>query len=337
MGLAQACFDLAIAHARRRRQFGRAIAEFQAIQFKLADMAMEIELARTMVLKAAWLRDEGRPYTREASMAKVFASKRPSARPIRPCRSTAGPASSKERRRPLLAPGEDQRDRGGHKRDQPPGHRPLLAGRRPAGRPATGPAVTGSPSVWSEAGAPAPLVPTHARPESEPFRASAAHNQALVEDLRQRLRRAQEGGPARSRERHQARGKLLVRERIARLLDPDTPFLEPLATRGRGHVRGRGAGGGHRHRGRLRLRADGAGRGQRRHRQGRHLLPLTVKKHLRAQEVALENHLPCVYLVDSGGAFLPLQAEVFPDREHFGRIFYNQARLSAQGIPQIAP
>jgi acetyl-CoA carboxylase carboxyltransferase component len=196
--------------------------------------------------------------------------------------------------------------------------------------------VTAPASVWSDSGALAPTIPTHVKPESEPFRANAAHNRALVEDLRRRLRRAQEGGPARSRERHQARGKLLVRERIARLLDPDTPFLElsPLAAGGMyedevpagGIVTGVGSVSG---RTVLIVANDATVKG------GTYY-PLTVKKHLRAQEVALENRLPCVYLVDSGGAFLPLQAEVFPDREHFGRIFYNQARLSAQGIPQIA-
>src|SRR6267378_1346471 len=114
----------------------------------------------------------------------------------------------------------------------------------------------------------------------------------LVDELRGKLAKVREGGPARARDRHLAAGKLLPRQRVETLLDAGTPFLEIGA--------------------------------------------LTVKKHLRAQEIALENHLPCIYLVDSGGAFLPRQDEVFPDRDHFGRIFYNQARLSALKIPQLA-
>jgi len=160
--------------------------------------------------------------------------------------------------------------------------------------------------------------------------------QVLLDDLRARMAVAAEGGTETSRERHVKRGKLLPRDRIARLIDPDTPFLElsPLAAdgvyddpvpaagilTGIGRVAGRDC---------VVIANDATVKG------GTYY-PLTVKKHLRAQEVALENHLPCLYLVDSGGAFLPLQDEVFPDREHFGRIFYNQARLSAAGISQIA-
>ncbi|WP_223158998.1 carboxyl transferase domain-containing protein [Microcella alkalica] len=159
---------------------------------------------------------------------------------------------------------------------------------------------------------------------------------ALVEELQTTLATAALGGPERSRERHVARGKLLPRERIDALLDEGSPFLElaPLAAHGLYDGEAPGAG-----------VIAGIGLVH-----GRHVLvisndatvkggtyfPLTVKKHLRAQEVALENRLPCVYLVDSGGAYLPLQAEVFPDRDHFGRIFFNQARMSAAGIPQIA-
>ncbi len=165
---------------------------------------------------------------------------------------------------------------------------------------------------------------------------NASAMRALVDDLRARLARAARGGPERSRERHVARGKLLPRERIDALLDEGSPFLElaPLAATGLyddeapaagviagiGLVHGRHV---------LVISNDATVKG------GTYF-PLTVKKHLRAQEVALENRLPCVYLVDSGGAYLPLQAEVFPDRDHFGRIFFNQARMSAAGIPQIA-
>src|SRR5208283_3833806 len=143
------------------------------------------------------------------------------------------------------------------------------------------------------------------------------------------------GGPESARKRHTERGKLLVRERVKALLDPDTPFLElsTLAAHGLYDNDAPGA-----------SMVTGIGRISGREAvivandatvKGGTYYPLTVKKHLRAQEIALENRLPCVYLVDSGGAFLPLQAEVFPDREHFGRIFYNQAVLSAAGIPQI--
>ncbi|MFP5290028.1 MAG: acyl-CoA carboxylase subunit beta, partial [Actinomycetes bacterium] len=165
---------------------------------------------------------------------------------------------------------------------------------------------------------------------------NAAAMRALVDDLQQRLATAALGGPERSRERHVARGKLLPRERIDALLDDGSPFLElaPLAATGLYDDEAPGAG-----------VIAGIGLVHGRHVlvisndatvKGGTYLPVTVKKHLRAQEVALENRLPCVYLVDSGGAFLPLQAEVFPDRDHFGRIFYNQARMSAAGIPQIA-
>jgi 3-methylcrotonyl-CoA carboxylase beta subunit len=159
---------------------------------------------------------------------------------------------------------------------------------------------------------------------------------ALAEELRKKLADAALGGPEKSRERHVARGKLLPRERIDQLLDDGSPFLEiaPLAANGMYNDEAPGAG-----------VIAGIGLVH-----GRHVLvisndatvkggtyyPMTVKKHLRAQEIAFENRLPCIYLVDSGGAFLPKQDEVFPDRDHFGRIFYNQARLSAAKIPQIA-
>jgi 3-methylcrotonyl-CoA carboxylase beta subunit len=173
-------------------------------------------------------------------------------------------------------------------------------------------------------------------PNSREFRANAAAMRALVEELQQRRMEAAAGGPEKARERHLSRGKLLPRERVMRLVDPGAPFLElsPLAANGMYDDAIHGAG-----------LITGIGRIEGRECvivandstiKGGTYYPLTVKKHLRAQEIARENHLPCIYLVDSGGANLPHQTEVFPDREHFGRIFYNQARLSAAGIAQIA-
>ena len=177
---------------------------------------------------------------------------------------------------------------------------------------------------------------TRVRPNDPEFQANAAHMDGLVRELRARRAEAMQGGPPASRTRHTERGKLLVRDRVDALLDPGSPFLElsPLAATelydndapGAGIVTGLGAVAG---RTTVIVANDATVKG------GTYY-PLTVKKHLRAQEVALENHLPCVYLVDSGGAFLPKQDEVFPDRDHFGRIFYNQARMSAAGIPQVA-
>ena len=171
---------------------------------------------------------------------------------------------------------------------------------------------------------------------SDTYLANATAQRALVDELRERLATAALGGPERSRQRHVARGKLLPRERIDELLDDGSPFLElaPLAAGGHydGDAPGAGviAGIGLVHdRPVLVISNDATVKG------GTYF-PLTVKKHLRAQQVALENHLPCIYLVDSGGAYLPMQDEVFADRDHFGRIFYNQARMSAAGIAQIA-
>jgi 3-methylcrotonyl-CoA carboxylase beta subunit len=171
---------------------------------------------------------------------------------------------------------------------------------------------------------------------SNEFRANQAAMRALVEDLERRRAKAAEGGPARARERHLARGKLLPRERVMTLIDPGTPFLElsPLAADGLYDDAIHAAG-----------IITGVGRVSGRECvivcndstiKGGTYYPMTVKKHLRAQEIARDNRLPCIYLVDSGGANLPHQTEVFPDREHFGRIFYNQATLSAAGIAQIA-
>jgi len=171
---------------------------------------------------------------------------------------------------------------------------------------------------------------------SDAARANDAAQRALAADLRERTATAALGGPASARDRHVSRGKLLPRDRVDRLLDEGSPFLElaPLAGHGvddgawpaAGVVAGIGVVSGRQV---VVVCNDATVKGGTYH-------PLTVKKHLRAQEVALENRLPCVYLVDSGGAFLPRQAEVFPDRDHFGRIFYHQARLSAAGIPQVS-
>ena len=179
-------------------------------------------------------------------------------------------------------------------------------------------------------------VPTSEVVRDETFERRRAAMETLVAELRERTAQVAAGGGEKAVERHRSRGKLTARERIDRLVDPGTAFLElnalaawdlyegdaPSAgiVTGIGVVEGR----------QCVLVANDATV------KGGSYYPLTVKKHLRAQEVARQNRLPCIYLVDSGGAFLPLQAEVFPDRDHFGRIFFNQARLSALGIPQIA-
>src|SRR5215471_18384917 len=173
-------------------------------------------------------------------------------------------------------------------------------------------------------------------PSSAEFAANREHNLHLVDDLRCRLAQVREGGGEEAVRRHLARGKLLARERIERVLDPGSPFLElsPLAAGGMyddeapsaGIVTGIGSIAGKE----VVLVANDATV------KGGTYFPMTVKKHLRAQEIAEQNRLPCVYLVDSGGANLPHQAEVFPDRDHFGRIFFNQAQMSAEGIAQIA-
>ena len=181
-----------------------------------------------------------------------------------------------------------------------------------------------------------PRIQSEIDPSSERFRANHERMTALAADLRKQLEAASLGGGEDARRKHTSRGKLLPRERVQSLLDTGSPFLElsPLAAHGMyggdapaaglitgvGRIHGREA---------LVIANDATVKG------GTYF-PITVKKHLRAQEVALEHALPCVYLVDSGGAFLPLQDEVFPDKEHFGRIFYNQAQMSARAIPQIA-
>ncbi len=186
-----------------------------------------------------------------------------------------------------------------------------------------------------------PVLSSRLAPRSDDFKANAAAMRTLVDDLNAKLEQIGQGGGKAARAKHLARGKLLPRERVETLLDPDTPFLEvaPLAALGMYPEKGG------------RDAAPGAGliAGIARISgvdcmvvcndatvKGGTYFPMTVKKHLRAQEIALQNRLPCVYLVDSGGANLPNQDEVFPDREHFGRIFYNQAQMSAEGIAQIA-
>ena len=171
---------------------------------------------------------------------------------------------------------------------------------------------------------------------SEEFTANAAHMCGLIDDLQARRDEAAQGGPEKARERHVARGKLLPRERVMRLIDPGSPFLELSqlaaytmyddAIHGAGLITGIARVAGRE----CMIVANDATI------KGGTYFPMTVKKHLRAQEIARENRLPCLYLVDSGGANLPHQTDVFPDREHFGRIFYNQATLSAERIPQIA-
>ncbi len=179
-------------------------------------------------------------------------------------------------------------------------------------------------------------LPTHLDTTDDRFSRNAARMEGLVAELRERLRKVQAGGGADAVAKHRKRGKLTARERIERLIDPGSDFLElgALAANGiynddapsAGVVTGIGFVEGQQS---VIVANDATVKG------GTYY-PLTVKKHLRAQEIAEQNHLPCIYLVDSGGAFLPLQDEVFPDRDHFGRIFYNQARMSGKRIPQIA-
>src|SRR5437762_77597 len=181
-----------------------------------------------------------------------------------------------------------------------------------------------------------PVISSSHDRRSEAFRANDKAMRAVVADLMEKSAAIALGGDEASRQRHQGRGKLLARERIRLLLDPGSPFLElsafaayqmydgavPAAgiVTGIGRIAGREC---------VLVANDATVKG------GTYF-PMTVKKHLRAQEIARDNRLPCLYLVDSGGAFLPAQDEVFPDREHFGRIFYNQANLSSLGVPQIA-
>ncbi len=180
------------------------------------------------------------------------------------------------------------------------------------------------------------VLETHVRRESEEFVQNRAHYGTLLDTLRQRICQVQAGGGPTAMAKHQARGKLPARQRIDRLLDPGSPFLEFSALAAwdlyqgeapsAGIITGIGSVSGQE----VVLVANDATV------KGGTYFPMTVKKHLRAQEIAQQNNLPCVYLVDSGGAFLPLQDEVFPDKDDFGRIFYNEATMSAQGIPQIS-
>src|SRR3954471_4648299 len=180
------------------------------------------------------------------------------------------------------------------------------------------------------------ILESHVDKNSTTFKANRERMQSLVAELRNQLPAAREGGGPKYVKRHRDQGKLTVRERIDRLVDPGTSFLElsPLAALGVYESATPGAG-----------IVTGVARVANQDVmvvandatvKGGTYYPLTLKKHLRAQQIALENRLPCVYLVDSGGAYLPNQDEVFPDRDHFGRIFYNQATMSALGIPQVA-
>ncbi len=182
----------------------------------------------------------------------------------------------------------------------------------------------------------APLLETTFDPSSDAAKSRRAAMEALVAELREKTTHAARGGPDRAREKHLARGKLLPRDRVERLLDPGTPFLELSALAADGMYDGDAPGA---------SIITGIGRVSDTECvivcndatvKGGTYFPMTVKKHLRAQEIAMQNNLPCIYLVDSGGAFLPLQDEIFPDRTHFGRIFFNQAQMSARRIPQIA-
>jgi 3-methylcrotonyl-CoA carboxylase beta subunit len=186
-----------------------------------------------------------------------------------------------------------------------------------------------------------PVLASQLNPRSDDFKANAQAMQALVDDLRARQAQSALGGGAAARERHTARGKLLPRERVERLLDPGTPFLEIGALAALDMYQEKG--------GQDAAPSAGVIAGIGRVSgvecmvvcndatvKGGTYYPMTVKKHLRAQEIAMQNRLPCIYLVDSGGANLPNQDDVFPDRDHFGRIFFNQANMSAQGIPQVA-
>ncbi|MHC5021558.1 MAG: carboxyl transferase domain-containing protein, partial [Planctomycetota bacterium] len=180
------------------------------------------------------------------------------------------------------------------------------------------------------------VIPSKVDVRSADFQANAAHHRQLAADLQSLLDTVREGGPERHRQTQRDRGKMLARERVEGLCDPGTPFLElsPLAAHevydspvaSAGVVTGIGRVSGHE----CMVVCNDASV------KGGSYFPLTIKKHIRAQAIALENELPTIYLVDSGGVFLPLQSEVFPDKEDFGRIFYNQAQMSARAIPQIA-
>ena len=180
------------------------------------------------------------------------------------------------------------------------------------------------------------VIESNIENQAADFQNNLKHMRSLVTELAESLSSVRERDDTDSAQRHRSRGKMMVRDRVRALLDPGTPFLEfsPLAAwqmydgenPGGGIVTGIGSV----HGKQVVVLANDATV------KGGSYYPITVKKHLRAQEIALENGLPCIYLVDSGGAFLPLQADVFPDRDHFGRIFYNQSQMSAQSIPQLA-
>ncbi len=180
------------------------------------------------------------------------------------------------------------------------------------------------------------IIESQIQVESDDFKTNAEHNRTLVNELKEILQKVKQGGPEKAIAKHRKRGKMTARERIDALLDPNTPFLElcPMAAYNMYNTwvpsAGMVIGIGSVHEREVMIVANDATV------KGGTYFPVTIKKHLRAQEIAIENNLPCVYLVDSGGVFLPMQDEVFPDRDHFGRIFYNQAVMSSLNIPQIA-
>jgi len=181
-----------------------------------------------------------------------------------------------------------------------------------------------------------PQIQSHLDVNDSNFKTNQEHMEGFVRQLKDEIQQVHQGGGAKSQERHKSRGKLTARERIEGLVDPDSAFLEFSSLAAWGMYQGKAPGAGIVtgigviHDTECMIVANDATV------KGGTYFPMTVKKHLRAQEIAMENGLPCIYLVDSGGAFLPMQDQVFPDRDHFGRIFYNQAQMSAQGIPQIA-
>jgi 3-methylcrotonyl-CoA carboxylase beta subunit len=226
----------------------------------------------------------------------------------------------------------------GNRRAPPSSAPPLTTRARAVPRPSTNPPaqLVAAARAYGSTAETMNVLDSGVDTRSDDFKRNSADMEALVTQLRAHLDTARAGGGAKAVERHTSRGKLVARDRVAALLDPGAPFLElsPLAghelydgevvpsggiVTGIGRVQGQ----------EVMIVANDATV------KGGTYYPITVKKHLRAQEVAAQNRLPCVYLVDSGGAFLPRQDEVFPDRDHFGRIFYNQAQMSKAGIPQV--
>ena len=353
VGIMQACMDVVVPYIHDRRQFGQSIGEFQLVQGKVADMYTALNASRAYL------------WPPPATAARRPARTPPGDPLQRRARHPDGPGRDPDPRRqrlhqrvshrPPVARRQALRDRRRHQRDPPHADRPRAVQRNPLKPRSSRPFAARERAFHcidrriarSGAGANRFRPPRHGatamailhtqiNPRSAEFAANAATMLEQVNALRTLLGRIHEGGGSAAQARHSARGKLLVRERINRLLDPGSPFLELSALAAHevygeevaaaGIVAGIG-------------RVEGVECmivGNDATVKGGTYYPLTVKKHLRAQAIALENRLPCIYLVDSGGANLPRQDEVFPDREHFGRIFFNQANMSARGIPQIA-